>query len=98
MNNITLNAAVRTVQGSKAAGRLRRAGKIPAILKRASGESTLIELDAHAFDMTMRGTTIVKATVTLDIGGTQISAIIHEIQNDVMTGAVSHIDFGEVAL
>ncbi len=96
MNQITLNASVRTEQGSKAAGRLRRAGKIPGVVKRMSGESTLIELDAHAYDMTMRSHHGDQLLVSIDLGGAKLSALLREVQHDVMTGKVSHVDFGEV--
>lgn len=96
MNQITLTASVRTEQGSKAAGRLRRAGKIPGVVKRMSGESTLIELDAHAYDMTMRAHHGDQLLVCIDLGGTKLSALLRETQHDVMTGKVSHVDFGEV--
>jgi len=96
MNQITLTASVRTEQGSKAAGRIRRAGKIPGVVKRMTGESTLIELDAHAYEMTMRGHHGDQALVAIDLGGTRLSALLREIQHDVITGKVTHVDFGEV--
>ena len=96
MNQITLNAAVRTEQGSKAAGRFRRAGKIPGVIKRMSGESTLIELDAHAYEMTMRGHHGDQILVCIDLDGTKVSALLRELQHDVITGQVIHADFGEV--
>ena len=96
MNQITLTAAVRTEQGSKAAGRLRRAGKIPGVIKRIVGDSTLIELDAHAYEMAMRGHHGDQLLVTLDLGQTKLSALLRELQHDVITGKVIHADFGEV--
>ena len=96
MNQITLTAVVRSEQGSGAAGRLRRAGKIPAIVKRATGEQTLIALDAHEYEMSMRKKTA-ESDLVLDIAGVQISVTIYEVQNDVITGAVTHVDFGEVS-
>lgn len=96
MNQITLTAVVRTEQGSGAAGRLRRAGKIPAIVKRATGDQTLIALDAHEYEMSMRKQTA-ETVLMLDIAGVQIPVTIYEVQNDVITGVVTHIDFGEVS-
>lgn len=96
MNQITLTAVVRSEQGSGAAGRLRRAGKIPAILKRATGEQTLITLDAHEYEMSMRKKTA-ESEIALDLAGAQISVTIYEVQNDVITGKVTHVDFGEVS-
>ena len=96
MNQITLTAVVRSEQGSGAAGRLRRAGKIPASLKRAPGEQTLITLDAHEYEMSMRKKTA-ESEIVIDLAGVQISVTIYEVQNDVITGAVTHVDFGEVS-
>ena len=96
MNQITLTAVVRSEQGSGAAGRLRRAGKIPAILKRATGEQTLITLDAHEYGMSMRKKTA-ESEIVIDLAGVQISVTIYEVQNDVITGEVTHVDFGEVS-
>ena len=96
MNQITLNAVVRNEQGSNAAGRLRRAGKIPGVIKRISGESTLIALDAYEYEMTMRGHHGDQALVTIKLGETEIAALLRETPHDVITGKVSHLDFGEV--
>lgn len=96
MNEILLTASARVASGSKAAGRLRRAGKLPGVIKRISGDSLAIQLDAHEYEMTMRkhhGDQIL-ATITVD--GTPISALLRETQHDVMSGAPSHVDFGEV--
>ncbi len=97
MNEIKLNAAVRTQQGSKAAGRLRRAGLIPGVLKRVSGEVTLIETDAHAYYMTMRSVSEDRPTVTLSLGDTAVTAKLLEVQHDVISGEPIHVDFGEIA-
>lgn len=98
MNEITLKAAVRTEQGSKAAGRLRRAGKIPGVIKRMSGETTLIEIDAHEYMMTMRSHHGDQLLVGLSLGDSHVSALLREVQHDVITGAPIHVDFGEVSM
>ncbi len=96
MNQITLNASVRSEQGSKAAGRLRRAGLIPGVIKRMSGDSTLIALNAHAYEMTMRGHHGDQALVCIDLDGTKLSTLLRELQHDVISGKVIHADFDEV--
>ncbi len=97
MNEITINAAVRTQQGSKAAGRLRRTGLIPGVLKRVSGEVTLIETDAHAYYMTMRNVRETRPVITLSLGDVTITAKLLEVQHDVISGEPTHLDFGEIA-
>lgn len=98
MNEITLNASVRTEQGSKAAGRLRRAGKIPGVIKRMSGETTLIAIDAHEYMMTMRSHHGDQLLVGLNLGDSHVTALLREVQHDVITGAPTHVDFGEVSM
>ncbi len=88
MNQITLTAQVRAEQGSKAAGRLRRAGKIPGVIKRISGESTLIALDAHDYEMAMRGHHGDQLLVRIALGEITLSALLRELQHDVVTGQV----------
>ena len=96
MNQITLTAQVRSEQGSKAAGRLRRAGMLPGIIKRMNGDATLIQLDAHDYDMAMRGHHGDQLLVVIDLGQTKVSALLRELQHDVISGKVIHADFGEV--
>lgn len=96
MNQITLTAQVRSEQGSKAAGRLRRAGKIPGIIKRMNGDATLIQLDAHDYEMAMRGHHGDQLLVVIDLGQAKVSALLRELQHDVISGKVIHADFGEV--
>ena len=89
MNQITLTAQVRSEQGSKAAGRLRRAGMIPGIIKRMNGDATLIQLDAHDYDMAMRGHHGDQLLVVIDLGQTKVSALLRELQHDVISGTSS---------
>ncbi len=97
-DTIRMKAEPRTEQGSVAAGRLRRAGSIPAAVNRIGGDTTLVKLDAHAFTNMMRHQASEQMLVTLDLDGQEVSALMREVQYDVMTGAPIHVDFGEVSL
>jgi len=95
---IKMKAEPRTEQGSVAAGRLRRAGSIPAAVNRIGGDTTLVKLDAHAFTNMLRHHAAEQMLVTLDLDGQEVPALMREVQYDVMTGAPIHVDFGEVSL
>lgn len=99
MDQIKLMAEVRTEQGTGAVRRLRRAGMIPgSVMKMKKGGTDLIKLPAHAFMMAMRGRTGKQVLVSLDINGTQVPALLREMQNDVLKGTPIHVDFSEVSL
>ena len=97
-DTIRMKAEPRTEQGSVAAGRLRRAGSIPAAVNRIGGDTTLVKLDAHAFTNMLRHHAAEQMLVTLDLDGQEVSALMREVQYDVMTGAPIHVDFGEISL
>lgn len=85
-------------QGSKAAGRLRRSGLIPAAVNRIEGGTTLIKFDAHAFEMMLKHHTSEHVLVSLELDGKVLPALMREVQHNVMTGKPIHVDFGEVSL
>ena len=91
-----LSAQARTVKGSSAARRLRRAGLVPAVLATLDGQTELLQLDAHSFQREMSKHKSTQIVVTLDDGAKSRLALIREIQRDGITGAITHADFGEV--
>ncbi len=95
---IRLKAETRTEQGSAAAGRLRRAGMIPAAVNRIGGGTTLVKFDAHAYKLVMSRHASEHVLVTLELEGKDVPALMREVQYDVLTGAPIHVDFGEVSL
>lgn len=95
---IKMKAGLRTEQGSAVARRLRRKGILPAVVKRLSGASDLIEFDAHAFENAMRHHSGDNLLVTLEMGGQEVSALLRELQHNVLTDKPTHADFGEVSL
>ena len=99
MDQIKIKAEPRTEQGTGAVRRLRRTGMIPgSVMKMKKGGTELIKLPAHDFMMAMRGRTSKQLLVTLDINGTEVPALMREMQNDVLAGTPIHVDFSEVSL
>jgi len=99
MDQIKISAEVRAEQGTGAVRRLRRQGMIPgSVMKMNKGGTELIKLPRHAFMMAMRGRSGKQLLVTLDLGGTEVPALLREMQNDVLSGVPIHVDFSEVSL
>ena len=99
MDQIKISAEVRTEQGTGAVRRLRRQEMIPgSVMKMNKGGTELIKVPRHAFMMAMRGRTGKQLLVSLDMGGREVSALLREMQNDVLSGVPIHVDFSEVSL
>ena len=99
MDPIKIKAEARTEQGTGAVRRLRRTGMIPgSVMKMKKGGTELIKLPEHDFMMAMRGRTGKQILVTLDMNGTEVPALLRELQNDVLKGTPIHVDFSEVSL
>ena len=99
MDQIRIKAEERTEQGTGAVRRLRRTGKIPgSVMRMNKGGVTLIKLDKHDFMLGLRGHTSKQLLVTLDMNGTEMPALMREMQNDVVAGTPIHVDFSEVSL
>ena len=99
MNQIKIKAEPRTEQGTGAVRRLRRTGMIPgSVMKMKKGGTELIKLPEHDFMMAMRGKSGKQLLVTLDMNGTEVPALLREMQNDVLKGTPIHVDFSEVSL
>ena len=99
MDQIKIKAEPRTEQGTGAVRRLRRTGMIPgSVMKMKKGGTELIKLPAHDFMMAMRGHASKQLLVTLDMNGTEVPALMREMQNDVLAGTPIHVDFSEVSL
>ncbi len=99
MEKIKIKAEARTEKGTGAVRRLRRTGMIPgSVMKMKKGGTELIKLPAHDFMMAMRGHASKQLLVTLDMNGTEVPALMREMQNDVLAGTPIHVDFSEVSL
>jgi large subunit ribosomal protein L25 len=67
-------------------------------MKMKKGGTELIKLPQHDFMMAMRGRASKQLLVTLDMNGTEVPALMREMQNDVLAGTPIHVDFSEVSL
>lgn len=95
METEKLTAEPREEKGTSAARRLRRAGKIPAVLY-GGGDAEPIVLDDKDFRRVDHGGT---SLLTLELPGrAPTTAVVREIQRDPIRDVVVHVDFLKVAM
>ncbi|MDR0312619.1 MAG: 50S ribosomal protein L25 [Treponema sp.] len=95
MSQVVLSARNRAKEGSGEARRIRRAGKIPAVLYGRTGKAISIELDAREFSTSTKNiseSTIVK----VDVEGKPYEAFVKDTQRNIQNGNILHVDFYEV--
>ncbi|HEY7624585.1 MAG TPA: 50S ribosomal protein L25 [Candidatus Limnocylindria bacterium] len=92
-----LNVRARTVLGKKVSG-LRRQGVLPGVVFGGRADSTPVETDLHAFELSYRrwGETTLLSLTGLD--GGEVPALIHDVTRDPVTGRMLHVDFARVSL
>jgi large subunit ribosomal protein L25 len=89
-----LEATPRTASGSREARRLRKQGKLPAILYGHKQEPEAVAVDARAFESLIdRGTHLIE----LQMGGKDQPALIKDIQFAFLGTEPVHVDFVRVA-
>jgi large subunit ribosomal protein L25 len=95
MSQVVFAAQNRAEAGSAVSRRIRRAGRIPAVLYGRSGKALSIDLDALEFVNNARG--ISESTiVTITIDGETRQAFVKDTQRNIIDGRILHIDFYEV--
>jgi large subunit ribosomal protein L25 len=95
MSQVVFAARKRANTGSGDARRVRRAGRIPAVIYGHSGAALTIDLDALEFVNGVKGiseSTIVK----VEIDGEEHDAFVKATQRNILSGQVLHVDFYEV--
>jgi large subunit ribosomal protein L25 len=95
MSQVVLSARNRTGKGSAEARRIRRQGRIPAVLYGRSGVSVTIDLDGREFSGQVRNiseSTIVK----VEVEGKTYEAFVKDTQRSIVEGSILHVDFYEV--
>lgn len=92
MDKIVINASVRTTQGKGEAGRLRKTGKIPAVMYNSEGKATMLAVDTKEFNRVWRK--VPKMTlISLVVDGKSYDAFIKDTDYNLMRDTVLHTDF-----
>ncbi|MDR2053729.1 MAG: 50S ribosomal protein L25 [Treponema sp.] len=95
MSQVVFEARKRVGAGSGDARRVRRAGRIPAVIYGRSGNALTIDLNALEFSAGVKGisgSTIVK----VNVDGKAVDAFVKDTQRNILDGQILHVDFYEV--
>jgi large subunit ribosomal protein L25 len=91
-----LNVKARTGEGSRAARRLRRSGRVPGVLYGGGAESVGFDADARELRLALAGT---GAVLDLSVdGGRAAPVVLKEAQRDPVRGQTIHVDLLRVRL
>jgi len=88
-----LNAQKRTLQGSGASRRLRRADKVPGIIYGGTAAPTLIQLDHNPLLLALRKEAFHASVLTLKIDGVVETVLLRDSQMHPYRPLVQHVDF-----
>jgi len=91
-----LNASKRTLQGSGASRRLRRAAKVPGIVYGGTAGATMIELDHNDLLLSLRKEAFHSSVITLKLEGANETVLLRDAQMHPYKALVLHVDFQRI--
>lgn len=98
-NDNKVIAQTRDVQGSTAAGRLRRAGLVPGIVNPRRGKPKLIQMNRHDFELLLQHHASESLVLDVEVDGTKaLKVLLREVQHDPISGQALHADFQEISM
>lgn len=91
-----LNAQARTLQGSGASRRLRRAGRVPGILYGGETQPQSIELDHNDLWQHLRKEAFYSSVLNLDVDGARQMCLLRDVQRHPFRQLILHVDFQRI--
>lgn len=88
-----INAQKRTLQGSGASRRLRRANKVPGIIYGGSALPTMIELPHNEILLSLRKEAFHSSVLTINVDGVVETVLLRDSQMHAYRPLVLHVDF-----
>lgn len=99
MQQETLRAQKRVESGSRPARRMRREGRIPAVVYGADLATLSISVDRRDLSTTLRTEAGLNALINVVVeNGDEVLTVAREIQRDPARGDITHLDLIEVSL
>jgi large subunit ribosomal protein L25 len=93
MPDITLATEPRTDLGSRPSGRLRREGKVPAVVYGLGIDSKSISVPARELQHILAGEAGANTLITLDVDGESVLTLARQIHRHPTKGQLVHVDF-----
>ena len=96
MEQLVITAKTRTTSGKAEAKRMRKTGRLPAVLYNSDGKSTMVEVGESEFNKVWRNITPT-TLVCLELDGTKHDVFIKDTEYNIRNDKVLHADFYEPA-
>ena len=93
MADITLVAEQRPEKGSRPSGRLRRAGKVPAVVYGLGIDTLMITVPARDLGHILAGESGANTLISLQVDGDDVLTLARQIQRHPTRGELMHVDF-----
>jgi large subunit ribosomal protein L25 len=97
MPDITLASEPRTELGSRPAGRLRRQGKVPAVVYGLGAEAVSITVPARELQHILAGEAGANSLINLDVDGERVLTLARQIHRHPTRGELVHVDFVRIS-
>jgi len=93
MPDITLATEPRSELGSRPAGRLRRQGKVPAVVYGLGADTVSITVPSRELQHILAGESGANTLITLDVDGESVLTLARQIHRHPTRGELVHVDF-----
>jgi large subunit ribosomal protein L25 len=93
MPDITLATEPRSERGSRPAGRLRRQGKVPAVVYGLGAETVSVTVPARELQHILSGESGANSLITLEVDGDSVLTLARQIHRHPTRGELVHVDF-----
>jgi large subunit ribosomal protein L25 len=93
MADITLVAEQRPEKGSRPSGRLRRAGRVPAVVYGLGVDTLMVTVRARELGHILSGASGANTLITLEVDGDDFLTLARQIQRHPTRGELLHVDF-----
>jgi large subunit ribosomal protein L25 len=97
MPDITLASEPRTQLGSRPSGRLRREGKVPAVVYGLGTEAVSISVPARELQHILAGEAGANSLIALDVDGESVLTLVRQIHRHPTKGQLVHVDFVRIS-
>ena len=98
MDQVTLAVEPRHLAGTRPSRRMRRDGRIPAVVYGRGIDPISVSVDKLALYSALRSETGFNTLFTLDVAGDTLLAVAREVQRHPVRNEITHLDFIKVSL
>jgi large subunit ribosomal protein L25 len=97
MAKFELSAEARDVKGKGASRRLRRVGKVPAVMYGAGKDAVMLSLDHNTLYHQVKNEAFYSSILTVKVGADQEQAVLRDIQMHPFKPRIAHIDLQRIS-